>query len=324
VRKRAALVLVTTAHGLGSVSILAVAPLSPFLLDGLDLSRVQVGLFLPAAYLGGVLLSLPAGWLTERRGVRLPLVAGQALTGSMVVLAAFAPDLPTMLACLLVAGFGFSVLNPATGKAIVEWFPPRERGQAMGIKQTGLTLGGIASAMLLPPVGLALGWRTALGLAGSVSLASALLVALFYRAPSPRSEAPGGAPIRFGDVGVFLQRPSVLVVFSCGLAPSESPSSTPRGSWPSPISAAPPAASAGASSATGSSPAAGVPASPSTRSSESRPSSASGSARSCRRCCFPRSRSSPASRRSGGSGSTSRLWPRSEARARPGSSRGWR
>ena len=101
--KRAALVLVTTAHGLGSVSILAVAPLSPFLLDGLDLSRAQVGFFLPAAYLGGVLLSLPAGWLTERRGVRLPLVAGQALTGSMVALAAFARDLPTALACLFVA-----------------------------------------------------------------------------------------------------------------------------------------------------------------------------------------------------------------------------
>ena len=83
-RKRAALVLVTTAHGLGSVSILAVAPLSPFLLDGLQLSRVQVGFFLPAAYLGGVLLSLPSGWWTERRGVRLPLAAGQALTGSMV------------------------------------------------------------------------------------------------------------------------------------------------------------------------------------------------------------------------------------------------
>lgn len=217
-RKRAALVLVTTAHGLGSVSILAVAPLSPFLLDGLDLSRVQVGFFLPAAYLGGVLLSLPAGWLTERRGVRLPLVAGQVLTGSMVMLAAFARDLPTALACLLVAGFGFSVLNPATGKAIVEWFPPRERGQAMGIKQTGLTLGGIASATVLPPVALAWGWRTALGLAGAVSLASALFVALFYRDPSPRSLAPGGAPIRFGDVGIFLQRPSVLVVFACGLA----------------------------------------------------------------------------------------------------------
>jgi len=73
VSKRGALALVTLAHGLGSLSILATAPLSPFLLDGLALSRVQVGLFLPAAYLGGMLFALPAGWLTERRGVRWPL-----------------------------------------------------------------------------------------------------------------------------------------------------------------------------------------------------------------------------------------------------------
>src|SRR4029453_4314492 len=48
------------------------------------------------------------------------------------------------LTLLVLGGFGFSVLNPATGKAVVEGFPPRERGMAMGIKQTGLTLGGLA------------------------------------------------------------------------------------------------------------------------------------------------------------------------------------
>ena len=70
--RRGALALVTLAHGLGSLSILATAPLSPFLLEGLALSRVEVGLFLPAAYLGGMLFALPAGWLTERH--RVPLV----------------------------------------------------------------------------------------------------------------------------------------------------------------------------------------------------------------------------------------------------------
>ena len=147
--KRGALALVTLAHGLGSLSILAVAPLSPFLLDGLALSRVQVGFFLPAAYLGGMLFALPAGWLTERRGVRWPLVLGQTLTGAMVVLASLAPDLVAALGFLFLGGLGFSVLNPATGKAIIDWFPPRERGRAMGVKQTGLTLGGIVSAVVV-------------------------------------------------------------------------------------------------------------------------------------------------------------------------------
>lgn len=215
--KRGALALVTVAHGLGSLSILAVAPLAPFLLEGFGLTRVQVGLFLPAAYLGGILWALPAGWLTERRGVRWPLVAGQALTGTMVVLAALSPDLPRALVCLFLGGLGFGVLNPATGKAIVEWFPPRERGGAMGVKQTGLTLGGIASAAVLPSLAAALGWRAALASAGGVSLLSALLVALLYRDPRSPSTAPTAPRARFADVGPFLRRPGVVVVFACGL-----------------------------------------------------------------------------------------------------------
>ena len=46
-------------------------------------------------------------------------------------------------------------------------------------------LGGIASAVIPPSLAVTLGWRVALGLAGLVSLASALLLALFYRDPSP-------------------------------------------------------------------------------------------------------------------------------------------
>jgi MFS family permease len=217
VRKRGALVLITLAHGLGSLSVLAVAPLSPFLLEGLSLSRVQVGLFLPATYLGGMLFALPAGWLTERRGVRWPLVLGQTVTGAMVVLASLAHDLGSALACLFLGGLGFGVLNPGTGKAIIDWFAPRERGRAMGIKQTGLTLGGIVSAAALPSLAATLGWRVALGLAGLVSLISALLVAVLYRDPRPRSVGAAGVPARFADIGPFLRRPAVVVVFVCGL-----------------------------------------------------------------------------------------------------------
>src|SRR4029434_9234483 len=130
------LALVTGAHTLGAVSVLAVAPLAPLLLEDLHLTRAQVGLFLPAIYLGGVVMSLPAGWLTDRFGARLTLSAGQCVTGALVALAACA------------------VVSPATARALLERFPARERGFAMGIKQTGLTLGGIAASLTLPAVAL--------------------------------------------------------------------------------------------------------------------------------------------------------------------------
>jgi len=219
------LALVTVAHALGALTALAVAPLAPFLLESLALSRVQAGLFLPAVYLGGVLMALPAGWFTDRLGVRFTFALGQLVVGSMIALAAWSPDYGLLLVLLVLGGFGFSVLNPATGRAVVEWFPPRERGIAMGVKQTGLTLGGLAAALILPLIARAWSWRHALATAGLLSLASATLVAIFYRSQPAH---PSAAPVeraRLSELGEFLRRPPVLVVFGCGLALSIAQSS---------------------------------------------------------------------------------------------------
>jgi len=221
----AVLVLITLAHALGALAVLSVAPLSPFLLDALHLSRAQAGLLLPAVYLGGVLMSLPAGWLTDRLGVRTVLGAGQALIGVLVLIAALASELVVLLACLVIAGFGFSVLNPSTGKAVVEWFPPRRRGFAMGIKQTGLTLGGLAGALALPPVALAAGWRAALMTGGALALASAALTLILYRSPAAPTDAATATWPRLSELRVFLRRPGVIVVFVSGLALSVAQSS---------------------------------------------------------------------------------------------------
>jgi sugar phosphate permease len=219
------LALVTVAHALGALTALAVAPLAPFLLESLALSRVQVGLFLPAVYLGGVLMALPAGWFTDRLGVRLTLALGQLVVGAMIVLATWSPDYGLLLVLLVLGGFGFSVLNPATGRAVVEWFPPRERGIAMGVKQTGLTLGGLTAALLLPPIARAWSWRHALATAGFLSLASATLVAIFYRSRPVHSSAGPVERPRLSELGEFLRRPPILVVFGCGLALSTAQSS---------------------------------------------------------------------------------------------------
>jgi ACS family hexuronate transporter-like MFS transporter len=212
------LALVTGAHALGAVSVLAVAPLAPLLLEDLHLTRAQVGLFLPAIYLGGVVMSLPAGWLTDRFGARLTLAAGQCLTGALVALAGRAPGLPQVLGYLFLAGLGWAVVNPATGKAILERFPARERGFAMGIKQTGLTVGGIAASLTLPAVALAHGWRAALTAAALASLAAAAAVLAFMPRDRARAASGGADHARFAELGRFLGNRSLLVLLGAGLA----------------------------------------------------------------------------------------------------------
>jgi len=95
----------------------------------------------------------------------------------------------------------------------------------MGIKQTGLTLGGLAGALALPPLAAASSWRHALGAAGVLSLVSAGLVMLVYRSPALTPVTPAVARVRLGELGVFLRRPGVLLVFASGLCLSVAQSS---------------------------------------------------------------------------------------------------
>ena len=214
----AVLALVTGAHTLGAVSVLAIAPLSPLLLDDLGLTRAQVGYFLPAIYLGGVLMSLPAGWITDRLGARLTLCLGQCLTALMLGLAAWSAGLGAMLPLCTLAGLGWAVINPTTGRAILDHFPARERGFAMGIKQTGLTLGGIVASMTMPALALAHGWRAALTVAATASLVSAAAVLAGLRRSDARRAAPAAAGPRFVEIVPYVTRPAFLVLLACGLA----------------------------------------------------------------------------------------------------------
>ena len=55
-----------------------------------------------------------------------------------------------VVAILLFVGIWYGGEQPGGSKAIVKWFPPQRRGLAMGIRQTGIPIGGaLASSTLL-------------------------------------------------------------------------------------------------------------------------------------------------------------------------------
>jgi len=183
VSKRAgALGLVTLAHGLGSLSILAVAPLSPFLLEGLSLSRVQVGLFLPAAYLGGAVGRLGWGVVSDRVFAtrRRPGLAINALIGAVafgcLALGSLLPAavLPVLAVAVGIAAFGWVGLYLAL---IAEIGGPRASGLLTGLAVI-FSWGGI---LIGPPLfGLLLDVTDSYGLAwlALAAVASAVAVTL--------------------------------------------------------------------------------------------------------------------------------------------------
>ena len=153
------------------------------------LSRGQLGAVLGAINVGVLLASVAAGQLVDRVGERWPLTLAPAGVAALAVVASLSPT-PWLLALLLALAGGFVALSgTAGGKATLLWFPARVRGLAMSLRQTGVSIGGVTAALLLPPWASAFGWRGALLAAGTVGAAAALTALALYRDP-PTSATP--------------------------------------------------------------------------------------------------------------------------------------
>ncbi|MET8361582.1 MFS transporter [Micromonospora sp. NPDC005171] len=91
------------------------------------------------------------GWgaLADRRGERLVVLLGLLGGAALLTAAAFSTG-PSTALLLVASGAAGSALYASSGRIVVGWFPPRQRGLAMGIRQTSQPLGvALAAALLL-------------------------------------------------------------------------------------------------------------------------------------------------------------------------------
>jgi ACS family hexuronate transporter-like MFS transporter len=179
----AVLALITFSHVIGASAQYGINTLAPFYQQDLDLSRAQIGLFFTAFYLGMAGLSLPAGWLADRLGVRSTALGGHLVLGLCTAAVAAAPSFAWAFAIFLFAGLGYSFLNPASTKGVMHWFTRAERATAMGIKQTGVPAGGVVAAVLAPSLVLLAGWRIAFVGLGAINLVSGFIFWFLWREP---------------------------------------------------------------------------------------------------------------------------------------------
>jgi sugar phosphate permease len=146
------LALGTGAQAAYSAVFLGIPVLAPALRAEYGLSLPEVGLVLATANLGAVLTLLPWGLLADRVGERTVLSTGLAGASFALAGAAFAPSLAFLVGALCLAGAAGASVNAASGRAVMGWFTARERGFALGIRQTAVPIGGTAAALVLPPV----------------------------------------------------------------------------------------------------------------------------------------------------------------------------
>lgn len=160
------------------------AAIGPVLIATLHLNNAQLGL-LTSAIWGGMLFGMiPFGLLVDRFGERRALAGGAVLLAGALAAASVASAFLPLFLLLIPAAVGASSGSPGGARAIAEWFPRSQRGMALGIRQGGVTLAGIAAAIALPPIALAAGWRAAFWTVAAAALVAVAVFVAVYREPA--------------------------------------------------------------------------------------------------------------------------------------------
>ena len=152
--------------------------LTGFLKDDLRLSGFEAGLVVSSFAFGKILGSYAAGVAADKLGERAVLITGGLVAAAFVLAAAAARPLPLFVFLLVLAGMAGAASTPAGGRLVLLAFPKERHGLALGIRQTGIPLGGLAAAALLPSVAHLSSWRWSLVAAAGVTALAVVPLAL--------------------------------------------------------------------------------------------------------------------------------------------------
>jgi sugar phosphate permease len=203
----------TVALTAGAAFQYGLAYLIPALRAG-GLSLAQAGL-LVACPTAGLLLTLVAwGAAADRWGERLVLATGLTAAGLMLLAATGARGMVALGACLVLAGAAGASVYAASGRLILGWFAVRERGLAMGIRQSSQPLGVAVAALALPSLS-ARGLSDALIFLAGFCLVAAAVVLAVVRDPARGrllAHARPGSPYRTSVLWRIHAASALLVV----------------------------------------------------------------------------------------------------------------
>ncbi|MDF2825186.1 MAG: Major facilitator superfamily 1, partial [Mycobacterium sp.] len=192
VRRWSMLVIALASTLFTNVFINGIAFLIPTLHAERGLDLAAAGLIASLPSFGMVTTLILWGYAVDRLGERLVLTAGAALTAAAAFAAASVDSLPAVGSFLFLGGMAAASSNAASGRLVVGWFPPHQRGLVMGIRQMAVPLGAGLGALVIPRLAASHGVSTALLFPAVVCAVAAVICGLGVLDPPrpPRAEAP--------------------------------------------------------------------------------------------------------------------------------------
>ena len=138
---------------------LSVAYVVPALIPLWHIDPTQIGLLISVGYLGQMIGAMLSGWLAEKYGRVLLLIANLVLFSIMSLACVLAQNYPTLLVLRFVQGIGLGGEVPIANTYISEFAPSAWRGRFVLLQQTMFAVGLTAVALVGVFVVPLLGWQ---------------------------------------------------------------------------------------------------------------------------------------------------------------------
>ena len=172
---------ICAAHFLSHYYMIMLAPLFPFVRADYGVSYTDLALALTAFNVVSAVLQTPAGFLVDRIGARLVLIAGVIVGAAAFAMAGLVHSFVIFIAMYAVAGLGNTAYHPAD-YSILSRSPPGRIGQIFSFHTFSGILGGAVAPATLLAMQSHFGWRGAY--VGAALLGVVVLLILLAQRPA--------------------------------------------------------------------------------------------------------------------------------------------
>jgi MFS family permease len=145
------------------------------------ISNAEMGLVFSAFSYPYVLFMVFGGWLADRFGARLVLIACVTVAAVATFATSLVTSLVGLFACRLLLGFGESVMFPSATRGMQAWVPQDRYGFVQGITHSFSRLGNAVTPPIVAALVILWGWRGSFAAMGVLTVLWVVFWAYYYR-----------------------------------------------------------------------------------------------------------------------------------------------
>lgn len=165
----------TAAHTIGTIATMTLPAIAPIAAKAYGVPVYMVGYQAIFLALGIIIALMFGGNLSLRWGPTRVNQAGLTLLAAGTAMLSV-PSLITAVPAALSIGIGYGALTPSASHILIRFTPTHRRNIVFSLKQSGVPLGGVLTATIMPAITVTVGWQWTLWIDAFAALSMAVLM----------------------------------------------------------------------------------------------------------------------------------------------------